>query len=40
MQAIHFNLAGKSGQNGLEVEDGQILFRSLIYENYSLVPKL
>ena len=37
---IHFYLAGKSGQNGLEVEDDQILFWSLIYENFSLVPKL
>jgi hypothetical protein len=37
---FHFILAGKSEQNGLQVEDDQIFFWSLIYENYSLIPKL
>jgi hypothetical protein len=37
---ICLNLARKSGQNGYEVEDDEILFWSLIYKNYSLVSKL
>jgi len=39
-EEICFNFAGKSGLNGLEVEDDEILFWSLIYKNYSLVSKL
>jgi hypothetical protein len=35
---IHFNLARKSGRNGLEDEDDEISFWSLIYEKLQFSP--